>query len=96
MVVKLRLQRFGTKKRPYYRIVAATSTVKRDGKFLDILGLYHPLVAEEKQLRVDKEKVMAWLSRGAQPTDTVKSILSKTGIWQEFASAKALRAGERR
>lgn len=96
MTVKLRLQRFGTKKRPYYRIVAATSTVKRDGKFLDIVGLYHPLVKEGEQVRLEKEKIQHWLNQGAQPTDTVKSILSKAGIWKPFAEAKALRQGAAR
>lgn len=93
MIVKLRLQRFGTKKRPYYRIVAATSTVKRDGKFLDIVGLYHPLVKNGEQVRLEKDKVQHWLNQGAQPTDTVKSLLSKAGIWKPFAEAKALRQG---
>jgi small subunit ribosomal protein S16 len=93
MTVKLRLQRFGTKKRPYYRIVAATSTVKRDGKFLDILGIYHPLVKEGEQIRLEKDKINEWLKKGAQPTDTVRSILSKAGVWKPFAEAKALKDG---
>lgn len=93
MTVKLRLQRFGTKKRPYYRIVAATSTVKRDGKFLDILGIYHPLVKEDEQIRLEKDKINEWLKKGAQPTDTVRSILSKAGVWKPFAEAKALKDG---
>lgn len=93
MTVKLRLQRYGTKKKPYYRIVAATSTVKRDGQFLDIVGLYHPLVKEGQQVRLEKEKIDTWLKKGAQPSDTVKNILSKAGIWKPFAEAKALRDG---
>jgi small subunit ribosomal protein S16 len=95
MTVKLRLQRYGTKKRPYYRIVAATSTVKRDGKFLDIIGIYQPLVKDGEQIRLEKEKVTEWLKKGAQPSDTVKSILSKAGIWKPYAEAKALKAGAR-
>ena len=93
MTVKLRLQRYGTKTKPYYRIVAATSTVKRDGQFLDIVGLYHPLVKEGQQVRLEKEKIDTWLKKGAQPSDTVKNILSKAGIWKPFAEAKALKDG---
>lgn len=93
MTVKLRLQRYGTKKKPYYRIVAATSTVKRDGQFLDIVGLYHPLVKEGQQVRLEKDKIETWLKKGAQPSDTVKNILSKAGIWKPFAEAKALKDG---
>lgn len=93
MTVKLRLQRYGTKKKPYYRIVATTSTVKRDGQFLEIVGLYHPLVKEGQQVRLEKDKIDTWLKKGAQPSDTVKNILSKAGIWKPFAEAKALRDG---
>jgi len=93
MTVKLRLQRYGTKKKPYYRIVAASSTVKRDGQFLDIVGLYHPLVKEGQQVRLEKDKIVNWLGKGAQPSDTVKNILSKAGIWKPFAEAKALKDG---
>ena len=93
MTVKLRLQRYGTKKRPYYRIVAASSTVKRDGKFLEVVGLYHPLVKDEQQVRLEKDKISAWLDKGAQPSDTVKNLLSKAGMWKPFAEAKAIKAG---
>ncbi len=93
MTVKLRLQRYGTKKRPYYRIVATSSSVKRDGKFLEIVGLYHPLVKEGSQVRLEKEKIETWLSKGAQPSDTVRNLLSKAGVWKPFADAKALKDG---
>lgn len=94
MTVKLRLQRYGTKKRPYYRIVATSSTVKRDGQFLEIVGLYHPLVKDgAKQVRLEKDKIDTWLKKGAQPSETVRSILSKAGIWKPFAEAKALKDG---
>lgn len=93
MTVKLRLQRYGTKKRPFYRIVATSSSVKRDGKFLEIVGLYHPLVKEGGQVRLEKEKIQTWLSKGAQPSDTVKTLLSKAGIWKPFAEAKATKDG---
>lgn len=88
MQVKLRLQRFGTKKRPYYRIVAASKFRKRDGHFLEILGIYHPIATKTEQYKVDAEKVNAWLEKGAIPSDTVKDILRKTGIWKEFAIKK--------
>ncbi len=74
MAVKIRLQRFGAKKRPFYRIVASESTRSRDGKFLEIIGTYDPL---EGKVNVDSDKVTKWLANGAQPTDTVKSLLKK-------------------
>lgn len=91
MQVKLRLQRMGSKKKPFYRIIAASSISKRDGKFLDIVGLYHPVVDEDKQTRLDNEKIKNWLEKGAQPTDPVKAILRKAGIWSDFAKAKEQR-----
>ena len=82
-MVKLRLQRYGAKKRPYYRIVATNSTSPRDGRFIEIIGLYHP-IEKENQLKVDEEKALKWLSEGAQPTDTVKSLFTKVGIIEKF------------
>ncbi len=80
MAVKIRLQRFGAKKRPFYRVVASESTRARDGKFLEILGTYNPLDGEVK---VDAEKVQKWLDNGAQPTDTVRSLLKKHKILEK-------------
>ena len=77
MAVKLRLQRFGNHKRPFYRIVAADSKAPRDGKFLEILGTYEPI---KGTVDVNGEKVQAWLSTGAQPTDTVKSLFKKFNV----------------
>ena len=74
MAVKLRLQRFGSHKRPFYRLVAADSAKPRDGKFLEILGTYEPI---QGTVNVDAHKVTKWLSTGAQPTDTVKSLFKK-------------------
>lgn len=88
MQVKLRLQRMGSKKRPYYRIIAASSVSKRDGKFLEIVGLYHPIAAEGQQTRLDAEKIKSWLDKGAQPTDSVRDILSKAGIWGSFSQER--------
>lgn len=77
MAVKLRLQRFGTHKTPFYRVVASDSRRARDGKFLEILGTYDPL---KSSVSVDAEKVQKWLQNGAQPTDTVRSLLKKYNV----------------
>ncbi|MCB9498831.1 MAG: 30S ribosomal protein S16 [Bacillales bacterium] len=88
-MVKLRLQRFGAAKKPFYRIVAADALVKRDGRFLEIVGTYDPANKnKELQVQLDTEKVLNWLKVGAQPTDTVKSILRKEGVLKEFAESK--------
>ncbi|HHT39477.1 MAG: 30S ribosomal protein S16 [Acholeplasmatales bacterium] len=78
-MVKIRLQRFGAKKRPFYRIVAANVTAPRDGKFLEIIGTYDPLT-EPATVKIDKEKAEKWLKNGAKPTDTVKTLFKKHGI----------------
>lgn len=80
MSVKIRLKKFGAKRRPYYRIVVLDSRQPRDGKTIDELGIYHPVEAEGKQIRINEEKARAWLAKGAQPTDTVKSLLNKQNI----------------
>jgi small subunit ribosomal protein S16 len=73
-MVKLRLQRFGNHKRPFYRVVASDSKRARDGKFLEILGTYDPI---NGQVNFDQEKINAWIQTGAQPTETVRSLLKK-------------------
>ncbi len=78
-MVKLRLQRFGSKKRPFYRIVAADVRAPRDGKFLEIIGTYDPLT-DPATVKIDKEKALKWLNNGAKPTDTVKSLFKKHDI----------------
>ena len=81
MSVKIRLKRFGTKMRPYYRIVVMDSRSPRDGRAIEEVGLYHPIEkAEEKQLTVQTERVKDWLSKGALPTPTVKRLLNKVNI----------------
>ena len=77
MAVRLRLQRFGTHKKPFYRVVASESTKARDGKFLEILGTYDPLIGK---VLIDSEKVEKWLGNGALPTETVKSLFKKYNI----------------
>jgi len=81
MSTKIRLKRFGTKKRPFYRIVVVDSRAPRDGRALDELGMYHPLNSEsDAQVRFDEEKVREWLQKGAQPTDTVRKLLNRNNI----------------
>ena len=77
MAVKLRLQRFGSNKKPFYRVVASESSTARDGRFLEILGTYDPLLGK---VLVDAEKVQKWIGNGAQPTDTVRSLFKKYNI----------------
>lgn len=86
-MVKLRLQRLGSHKRPYYRIVATASTSPRDGRFIEIVGTYHP-IEKQNQLKVDEEKALKWLESGAQPTDTVKSLFTQVGIIKKFNESK--------
>ncbi len=76
MAMKLRLTRMGCKKRPFYRIVAMDSATRRDGRALEFLGHYNPMV-EPAEIKVDMDKVRRWIELGAQPTDTVKAILKK-------------------
>ena len=83
MAVKLRLVRMGSKKKPFYRVVAADSRYPRDGKFVEVVGTYNP-VALTDNIKVDDEKALKWLRNGAQPTDTVKDILSKAGVMKKF------------
>jgi small subunit ribosomal protein S16 len=80
MAVKIRLARHGAKKKPFYRIVAAQTEAPRDGRFLEILGTYNPL-SDPAGVQLKEDRVLEWLSKGAQPTDTVKSLLQKTGVW---------------
>lgn len=79
MAVKIRLRRLGAKKNPFYRIVVADSRFPRDGRFIEILGTYDPM-QEPSKIVIDGEKAKLWIKNGAQPTDTVKSILKKEGI----------------
>jgi len=76
-LVKIRLKRMGTNKRPFYRIVVVDSREKRDGKFIEQVGIYHPLETPDKQLRFDAEKVKKWFLNGAQPSDIVRKLLNK-------------------
>jgi len=79
MAVKLRLTRVGSKKNPIYRVVAADSRSPRDGKFIEIVGRYNPQ-QEPSLIELDEDKVRGWLSKGAQPTDSVAKLLKAKGI----------------
>ena len=87
MAVKLRLKRMGAKKAPFYRIVAADSRSPRDGRFIEQLGTYDP-TKNPAQVTIREEEVLKWLQNGAQPTDTVRNLLSKAGIMKTFAESK--------
>ena len=87
MATKIRLMRMGRKKRPFYRIVVADSRTRRDGAFIEVIGTYNPL-PNETELKIDEEKALKWLSEGAIPTDTAKSLMSKLGIIKKFAENK--------
>lgn len=76
MSVRIRLKRFGTKRRPYYRIVVMDSRSPRDGRTIEEVGFYHPIEIEEKQIQVKTERVREWLDKGAQPSDTVRKLLN--------------------
>ena len=79
MAVKIRLRRMGAKKAPFYRIVVADSRYPRDGRFIEEVGYYDP-TKEPSVIKVDEEKAKKWISTGAQPTDTVKSLLKISGV----------------
>ncbi len=79
MAVKIRLRRMGAKKAPFYRVVVADSRYPRDGRFIEEIGTYNPMT-EPADIKIDADKAKKWISNGAQPTDTVKSILKKEGI----------------
>lgn len=77
-MVKIRLKRMGMKKKPFYRVVVADERASRDGRFVDEIGYYNP-VSNPVELKIDVEKAKTWMQNGAQPTDTVRALLKKTG-----------------
>ena len=80
MSVKLRLQRLGRKKRPFYRIVAIDSKKRRDGVEIERLGWYDPIVQDSLSIKIDEDKIRSWINKGAIPSDTVKSLIKKSGL----------------
>ena len=79
MAVKMRLRRIGAKKAPFYRVIVADSRSPRDGRFIEEIGYYNPLT-EPAEIKIDADKAKKWIANGAQPTETVKSLLKKSGI----------------
>ncbi len=87
MAVRIRLRRIGTHKKPFYRLVVADSRAARNGRFIDMIGTYDPL-KKPAAVIVDQAKTLDWLKKGAIPSDTVRTLLSKQGIMKQFAEAK--------
>ena len=79
MAVKIRLRRMGAKKAPYYRVVVADGRYPRDGRFIEEIGSYNPLM-DPAEIEIDAEAAKKWIANGAQPTDTVRALLKKTGV----------------
>lgn len=94
MAVKLRLKRMGSKKRPFYRVVAADSRSPRDGRFIEEVGYYNP-IAEPADVKIDEEKALKWLCNGAIPTDTVRDLFGKLGIMKKFHETKMTKKEEK-
>jgi small subunit ribosomal protein S16 len=84
VAVKLRLMRMGKKKQPTYRVVAADSRSPRDGRFIEIVGVYDPR-PDPSAIRIDNDKAVDWLRKGAQPTDSVRKLLVISGAWETFS-----------
>lgn len=88
MAVRIRLTRIGRHKRPFYRMVVADSEAPRDGKFIEILGTYDPL-EEKAAVKINTERAVHWLNKGALPSDTVKSIFKKSQLFKLASEQKA-------
>ena len=87
-MLKLRLTRLGRKRVPFYRIAAMEALTQRDGKAVAYLGTYNPLAEDGKQVLLKEEEILRFLGNGAQPTETVRSILTKAGVWEKFQATK--------
>lgn len=87
MSVKIRMRRMGSKRKPFYRIVVADSRMPRDGRFIEEVGYYNPLTNPD-EVRLEEDKIFEWLEKGAQPSDTVRSLLSKAGLMTRYHDAK--------
>jgi small subunit ribosomal protein S16 len=86
MAVKIRMKRMGANKRPFYRLVVADSRSPRDGKFIEEIGYYNPL--DKEQVKINDESAVKWLMNGAQPSETVKVLFKKHGVYEKFEEAK--------
>jgi small subunit ribosomal protein S16 len=87
MATRIRLRRMGAKKRPFYRVVVADQRAPRDGRFIENIGRYHPL-ADPSLIEIDQDRALHWLRQGAQPSDQVRTLLEKVGIWETFAAER--------
>jgi small subunit ribosomal protein S16 len=94
MAVRIRLKRLGAKKRPFYRVVVADQRSPRDGRFIENIGTYRPL-EDPSGIDIDQERALYWLGVGAQPSNTVKVLMTKVGIWDAFAAGRS-GAGEKK
>ena len=88
MSVRIRLKSLGAKKRPFYRVVVADQRSPRDGRFIENIGKYHPL-EDPSLIEIDADRALYWLREGAQPSNTVRVLMTKTGIWDTFTAEKA-------
>jgi len=87
MAVKIRLKRMGSKRKPFYRIVVADSRSPRDGRLIEQIGTYNP-VTSPADVKIDEAKALDWMTKGAQPSDTVRNLFSKEGILKKFHEQK--------
>jgi small subunit ribosomal protein S16 len=87
MSTRIRLRRMGSKQRPFYRVVVADQRSPRDGRFIEIIGRYHPL-SDPSVIEIDESRAMHWLMVGAQPSDQVRNLMSKVGIWEKFVAER--------
>jgi small subunit ribosomal protein S16 len=92
-MVKIRLMRMGKRKQPYFRVVVADSRSPRDGRFIENIGKYHPR-AHPSVIEIDEERALHWLENGAQPSDPVRVLLEKTGIWSKFTGSASEAVGD--
>lgn len=91
--VRIRLQRHGRKKLPFYRVVVADSRSSRDGRFIEKIGYYNP-ITEPADISINEQRALYWLKVGAKPSDTAKSLLRKTGVWQKFKAPESVSEAE--
>ncbi|MGM7701145.1 30S ribosomal protein S16 [Pseudalkalibacillus sp. Hm43] len=87
MAVKIRLKRMGAKKSPFYRLVVADSRSPRDGRFIEEIGYYNP-IAQPIDVKIDEEKALEWMLKGAKPSDTVRNLFSNAGLMEKLHNAK--------
>lgn len=87
MSVKIRMRRMGAKKNPFYRIVVADSRMPRDGRFIEQVGYYNP-TTNPKEIKLEEDKIYDWLKKGAQPSETVRSLLSRAGLMKKLHEEK--------